>query len=659
MNFNFFWGIALLLLSCSDTETGFQELSLIYEDDRFGYINEDGKVIIKPVFRSAGEFSEGLAPVRHDGLFGYINPKGKLIISEQFDFALSFSEGLAIVYLDGKPECIGHDGQKVFASPFIEMSSFKNGRSMVKTSTGKAGIINKKGVLVIDTIFRKINEFKNGAAVVEGLDHLPITNINKNTNSDLEIGVIDTSGNFIIPYGISEYIGDCSDGFFSVTTGKKNAEIDFDDYESTCIYDMKGNLVLSENLTKGNLGGDVHCGMVSISKKKKGISEREDLSYDESYYWGYMNLEGRIIFNDSSYRDVSDFSENRAFVQLENKKYIALNIFGKAISSDTFNMVPHEGFQNGIASVRIGKHVGIIDTNGVFLIKPDFSVILTFATDKNHFAYKQLENDDIYNHSAKCGIARIDGTILTEPIIDYYDESGYKNGLLRCKIDDRLSYINKNGKIVWQESMKKRKRLENYNIDFMKNGYFKVYPDPELVNKGTEGVKLSFFSKSIVKNDVFKNNSISISVLPEHRETFNSKFNGIKVYVANLTSVDIDFNSQDCRLNLKAQAKDKKGEWKDIENLPESWCGNSYGITTLRTGRYWEFITPVYEGVFDTKRRLVLTYIDPKDHNKSDYKKNEITVYSNEYFGSINPAQFWHKNYNRWYRIENFLDWRP
>jgi len=38
-----------------------------------------------------------------------------------------------------------------------------------------------------------------------------------------------------------------------------------------------------------------------------------------------------------------------------------------------------------------------------------------------------------------------------------------------------------------------------------------------------------------------------------------------------------------------------------------------------------------------------MNYIDPGDHSKRRRGRKEVTVYSNEYSGSVNPAQFWRK----------------
>ena len=75
------------------------DLFVVTVKGKQGYINKAGKIIIKPQFRGASEFSEGLANV---GTFenykaGFIDKTGKIVIEPQFDVAEDFSEGLAAV----------------------------------------------------------------------------------------------------------------------------------------------------------------------------------------------------------------------------------------------------------------------------------------------------------------------------------------------------------------------------------------------------------------------------------------------------------------------------------------------------------------------------------------------------------------------------------
>lgn len=51
-------------------------LAAVMKDDKFGYINNKGEVVIPFLFDWAGEFSEGLAVVMKDGVYGFVDTKG-------------------------------------------------------------------------------------------------------------------------------------------------------------------------------------------------------------------------------------------------------------------------------------------------------------------------------------------------------------------------------------------------------------------------------------------------------------------------------------------------------------------------------------------------------------------------------------------------------
>lgn len=61
---------------------------------------------IQPQFDDAGNFVEGLAPVRtgstFSGKWGYIDKTGKYVIKPEFDEANDFADGLAAVRIGEK-----------------------------------------------------------------------------------------------------------------------------------------------------------------------------------------------------------------------------------------------------------------------------------------------------------------------------------------------------------------------------------------------------------------------------------------------------------------------------------------------------------------------------------------------------------------------------
>lgn len=85
-------------------ETGFHPhyelhygLVRFVENQKFGYKDENGNVVIKPQYFDAADFSEGLACVKKGktGSWGYIDTAGKTVIPVQFKQAKPFHEGLA------------------------------------------------------------------------------------------------------------------------------------------------------------------------------------------------------------------------------------------------------------------------------------------------------------------------------------------------------------------------------------------------------------------------------------------------------------------------------------------------------------------------------------------------------------------------------------
>lgn len=106
----------VLPASFLEAETPFLMLSKVFNeglaavrigDDmsgKYGFIDKQGAMIIKPQYVNALAFSEGLAPVligdHMSGKWGFIDKRGAIVISPQYGNALAFSEGLAPVRVD-------------------------------------------------------------------------------------------------------------------------------------------------------------------------------------------------------------------------------------------------------------------------------------------------------------------------------------------------------------------------------------------------------------------------------------------------------------------------------------------------------------------------------------------------------------------------------
>ncbi len=91
-------------------------------------------------------FSEDLISVKINNKYGYINKAGEIVIAPMFDFADAFSEGLARVSIKGKCAYIDSLGTVVIKTPFnyYSCSEFTNNLAQVQEH-GRIGYLDRSG----------------------------------------------------------------------------------------------------------------------------------------------------------------------------------------------------------------------------------------------------------------------------------------------------------------------------------------------------------------------------------------------------------------------------------------------------------------------------------------------------------------------------------
>lgn len=73
-----------------DSKVGYMKLC---GDNKEGYINQYGEVVIEPKFRMGWDSSEGLARVNTKDGWNYIDKSGEKIFNSTFEGAFDFKEG--------------------------------------------------------------------------------------------------------------------------------------------------------------------------------------------------------------------------------------------------------------------------------------------------------------------------------------------------------------------------------------------------------------------------------------------------------------------------------------------------------------------------------------------------------------------------------------
>lgn len=182
------------------------------QNDKWGFKDAKGNVIVEAQYDEVRRFADGLAPVnrgakkhwsvagdfRRGGKWGYIDMRGKLIVPFSFDYAEKFSDGLAQVW-DDSIKYLDTSGKVVIAldyDPNTTAGDFHEGMAPVlEYRSGKdcrTRFIDKKGktLFMVDGYAK---EFCNGMAVLAINQH-----VNEPCREDYLCGYIDRAGKVVI-----------------------------------------------------------------------------------------------------------------------------------------------------------------------------------------------------------------------------------------------------------------------------------------------------------------------------------------------------------------------------------------------------------------------------------------------------------------------------
>gem|GEM_PF-1049958 len=192
-------------------------------DPRRGLIDDSGALVLPFEYRGFA-FSEGLSGATLGSLLGYIDIRGNVVIQPQFKSAGDFSEGLASVTYghryrrmdpDGprlqvpgipqsmidpdvpRPRVIDRTGATVFEHDFLSVGKFSQGLAVAEsTRNGLFGFIDKSGAVVIEPRFKAVHWdgfYPCGVAIVQEKQHYVLIDksgkrVGKNRFSDVFLG---------------------------------------------------------------------------------------------------------------------------------------------------------------------------------------------------------------------------------------------------------------------------------------------------------------------------------------------------------------------------------------------------------------------------------------------------------------------------------------
>lgn len=475
-------------------------------------------------------------------------------------------KGFFLIKEFGKYGYINSKGQTVIKCQFDYAEPFREGFAGVYIDS-LWGFIDTTGKIVIEPKFIGVSQFYDGLSNVI---------IQKATIYQHAFIRKDGSIAFVTPY---EYVGMFNCGRATVTIK-----------DEVCVIDKSGKIVFNTHFPLD--GGMFQDGILKV------------WSQDSTKYF---DTDGKVI---AAFPEMGngDFSEGLAKVRLGDKRFY-IDKKGKPKINLKHNELTYFNFSEGLARAVIGgvdPISGFIDTTGNIVIPIIY-----------HDLYDFKEGLAAYRDKGSWGFIDMKGKVTIKPQFEDVEYFGFTNGLCKVNQNRQSGYINRKGEFVWKEQV---------GLEYTKLDLSKWELDTLKINRPFNGGKYAGWYNYPRKQKFPDLNSLTLRIDITDLTVYDDNYFANKLYLINASKDIINIPAQDGGIKIVQQAKNKKGEWQDIEKYYDSWCGNSYNTLKLSPDEFQIFATPIFKGEFKTQLRFKL-------------ELGKQIIYSNIFNGQINYGQ--------------------
>ncbi|WP_165780146.1 WG repeat-containing protein [Leptospira hartskeerlii] len=405
-----------------------EQIVVIQQQDQFAAFDFAGRDLISLRRGNYSGYAEGMFLIKIDEKYQFLDRNGKLLGNKTFEDAKMFSESLAPVKLRNKWGFFNIDGRWTIQATFDEAKRFQNGLAAVKVAD-QWGYIDRSGKFIIPPQFKDADEFTTGG-IAKVLLPEGCQIVSKNGTLGPKGDYCYIKGNqliYISSDGSERYVlfnersgfaelgevGESFPNYFSFQqngrTGLVSPETGFvisPEYDSIR-YNQTDELYILEKGdftdvlnpdgswfvrgAKGSIFGCKENICITVDRKtgRKGyirsnlkkITENV-FTYADSYSdglakvfregnWEYIDITGKTTFK-SVFKNSGNFFQGLAWFE-QNGKFGYLDRNGKTQIPAEFNTAGN--FSNSLAIARRDGQFGLIDIKGEFVISPIFEAI--------------------------------------------------------------------------------------------------------------------------------------------------------------------------------------------------------------------------------------------------------------------------------------------
>lgn len=336
--------------------------------------------------------------------FSWNNDKSKaqlaILLKPTIEQTNSSFPKLHTICRNGKYGFVNHEGEIVIQCKWTKVDDFREGLAVVDDSSGKYGYLDLNGNRVIPCMWDRAEPFEDGMAVVKV----------KSGAWDYKSGVIDKDNNLIISttYNSLEYIGD---GLFK-------------HYQSNSKYGIinKDN----ENVSSPY--------WYSLGRFCNGLCPAQDREGEHRY--GYIDKTGQIVIP-YWWNSADCFSEGLAVVMDKDRKYGVIDIQGNIVIPCYYEGL--KGFCEGLCAFEKDGKRGFINNKDEVVIDAEWKT-------GGYYAKFNCGRCLVMDEEGKYGYINKMGSLVIPYI---WEKAGhFENGTAWVKVDDTWKLIDIDGNYI-------------------------------------------------------------------------------------------------------------------------------------------------------------------------------------------------------------------
>jgi WG containing repeat len=353
--------------------------------------------------------SDGLIPVELNNKIGYMDDFGKVIIPFKFTTGYGFSEEMAFVKYNLKNDSnfvIDKTGKELFKVPYNYIDKFNRGIS--KVDKPKSNYSYHQVYNFINTNGKEIfkQDFYESNNSGEGKYNLNNNLIIVNTGTEpkyYQYGCIDRKGNEIIKIKYSNIGTNIGVNFTKVALSKNSGD------ERWGYIDSVGNEIIETKYSRI----EQFFNGYAVAKSKNGT--------------GVIDMKGTEIIP-MKYELIQRYPNN-FYVASLGKYDELLNIKNQRLNKEDYSSIRYTGVNNLFCfRAAANNKFGIIDGDGNILVAPKFEKIVGKYNNEKYNQFNDytyflgiIDLDSFWNQ--KYALIGINGKQLTEPIYSYIDRN--------------------------------------------------------------------------------------------------------------------------------------------------------------------------------------------------------------------------------------------